>query len=214
MRAKAVLNMARVRVETILQAIAELTPEEQCALKQSSSPVIPAPAHASYPALEQVDRLRDEALAYMKANNIPFTTAGDLVHEVRREREAELLRAPIEEIPRMTQSTIPIERVCIDASLVLHRLPPYEQGAVIMTMFADWKQRQAQLIGPPLRCSEVTSTHRFRVIQKKPAGAVGDATHAVSNQSPIRGLDVQDLHIDAWDWRNSISVHAHMTCCI
>jgi predicted nucleic acid-binding protein len=98
-----------------------------------------------------------------------------------------------------TPQPLPLKRICVDASLVLHWILPDEWDEAVEALWLDWLQQGITIIGPPLLFIEVASTLRIRVSKKNMPISDAEAIFQSFNQLPIQGVNYLDLHIDAWE---------------
>ena len=90
-------------------------------------------------------------------------------------------------------------RACVDASLVLRRVIPYERDAAIEEFWVDWDRQGVEICGPVLLYAEVTSTIRLRVVTEQLTEEQGENAFRDFNQLGVHKIDRDDLHVRAWE---------------
>jgi predicted nucleic acid-binding protein len=91
------------------------------------------------------------------------------------------------------------ERICVDASLLLHWLLPSERDVHLDQVMAEWLRSGVELIGPVLLYSEVPSVIRLRVSTGKLTEDEGEVAFNLFNSLRVARVDRGDLHLRAWE---------------
>ena len=89
--------------------------------------------------------------------------------------------------------------VCVDASLAVLWLLPFQQTAEASLLLARWDKEQADLIGPPLFNAEVTSALRFNVYNKRLTPDEGEKAFAGFLDLAIKTINHPELPGKAWE---------------
>jgi predicted nucleic acid-binding protein len=90
-------------------------------------------------------------------------------------------------------------KVCVDASLTLSWLLPWEGSEKADAIFEEWARTRAEVIGPPLLFAEVTSVLREAVYRAKISPDEGEEAFRTFLGLGIRKVDHPELHIKAWE---------------
>ncbi|WIG61619.1 MAG: hypothetical protein OJF49_004367 [Ktedonobacterales bacterium] len=103
-------------------------------------------------------------------------------------------------MPTALQNNAPNQiRLCVDASLVLHLLLPYERDPNTESLWTSWASTGVHVVGPALLYAEVTSVIRLRVATGKLTPEEGERAFSSFNDLRITRIDRDDLHLRAWE---------------
>ncbi len=92
-----------------------------------------------------------------------------------------------------------LDRVCVDASLALAWLIPWQGSPQADTLRRGWRENGVEMVGPPMFHAEVTSVLREEVFFKRMALEEGKEAFSLYAAIPIRVIDVPALYRRAWE---------------
>lgn len=96
-----------------------------------------------------------------------------------------------------------MDRICVDANLVVARLIPDERSEWLEARWSQWQREDTSPFGPPLLYAEVPSALRTAVHFARISAAEGDQAFQDFNDLDIDISRRDDLHIIAWDLAKS-----------
>jgi predicted nucleic acid-binding protein len=92
-----------------------------------------------------------------------------------------------------------VDRICLDASLVLAWLLPAERTPEVAHIWDGLLQRRDKLLGPPLLFIEVTSVLRELLVQRQITSQEAELALFAFQLLPVARAWPQELHTKAWE---------------
>lgn len=90
-------------------------------------------------------------------------------------------------------------KVCVDASLVLSWILPWEGSEKADALWEEWGRTNTEIIAPPLLFTEVTSVLREAAYKAKISPEEGEEAFKAFLNLRIRKVNHFALHVKAWE---------------
>jgi predicted nucleic acid-binding protein len=91
------------------------------------------------------------------------------------------------------------DRVCVDASLALAWLIPWQGNPQADALRREWHENSVEMVGPPMFHAEVTSVLREEVFFKRMAPEEGQEAFLIYATIPVRIVDSPTIYRRAWE---------------
>ena len=95
--------------------------------------------------------------------------------------------------------------ICVDASLTLKLVLAEPDSPVARSLWADWEERDMDVVSPSLWAYEVTSVIRNKVHRGKITSDEGERAFAIIHKLGVRLIVLPDLHERAWEMAKELN---------